>query len=262
MGSGKTLTNLAVCLAFWIALVLLFLTTARLDDKATATPIAAPDAREKVAVVVPAEPVVELPPVATTETVEPLPGISGTLRSGESFDSAMKRAGVAETVRTAVIRGFAKTLDFRTLQPGDRFTISLDKEESLLRAAYIAGPLHTHTLDRTHDGSFLAALEEVPLEYRVERLGGVITTSLYTAFAAIGEEPKLIHAYADIFASKIDFNTETRSGDSFELLVEKYYKEDKLIWSLFLAFRKLDRWLKTVLFRKRYEFILPGKIKR
>jgi uncharacterized protein DUF6206 len=44
--------------------------------------------------------------------------------------------------------------------------------------------------------------------------------------------------------------------------VEKYYKEDKMIWALFLAFRKIDRWLKTVLLRKRYEFILPGKIKR
>ena len=44
--------------------------------------------------------------------------------------------------------------------------------------------------------------------------------------------------------------------------VEKYYKEDKLIWSLFLAFRKIDRWLKTFLLRKRYEFILPDKIER
>jgi hypothetical protein len=44
--------------------------------------------------------------------------------------------------------------------------------------------------------------------------------------------------------------------------IEKYYKEDKLIWTLFLAFRRADRFLKTKLFRKRYEFILPGKIKR
>ncbi|RMF09914.1 MAG: hypothetical protein D6762_02590, partial [Candidatus Neomarinimicrobiota bacterium] len=44
--------------------------------------------------------------------------------------------------------------------------------------------------------------------------------------------------------------------------VEKYYKEDKLIWALFLAFRRLDRWLTTRLFRRRYEFILPGKIVR
>ena len=44
--------------------------------------------------------------------------------------------------------------------------------------------------------------------------------------------------------------------------VEKYYKEDRIIWTLFLAFRRFDRWLTTKIFRRRYEFILPGKIKR
>lgn len=44
--------------------------------------------------------------------------------------------------------------------------------------------------------------------------------------------------------------------------VEKYYREDKLIWTLFLAFRRIDRWLTTRILRRRYEFILPGKIRR
>ncbi len=44
--------------------------------------------------------------------------------------------------------------------------------------------------------------------------------------------------------------------------VEKYYRGDRLIWTLFLAFRRLDCWIKTKIFRKRYEFILPGTIKR
>jgi Family of unknown function (DUF6206) len=44
--------------------------------------------------------------------------------------------------------------------------------------------------------------------------------------------------------------------------VEKYYKEDKLIWTLFLAFRRIDRWMTTRLFRNRYEFLIPGKIER
>jgi len=44
--------------------------------------------------------------------------------------------------------------------------------------------------------------------------------------------------------------------------VQRYYREDKFIWTLFLAFRKLDRALATYFTRKRYEFILPGKIKR
>jgi len=44
--------------------------------------------------------------------------------------------------------------------------------------------------------------------------------------------------------------------------VEKYYREDKLIWTLFLAFRRMDRWMTTRFFRKRYEFLLPGRIER
>lgn len=44
--------------------------------------------------------------------------------------------------------------------------------------------------------------------------------------------------------------------------VKRYYQEDKIIWALFLAFRKVDRWLTTKILRKRYEFILPEDIKR
>jgi hypothetical protein len=44
--------------------------------------------------------------------------------------------------------------------------------------------------------------------------------------------------------------------------VEKYYRTDRMIWALFLAFRRIDRFIKTKILMKRYEFILPGKIKR
>jgi hypothetical protein len=44
--------------------------------------------------------------------------------------------------------------------------------------------------------------------------------------------------------------------------VRKYYSGDKVIWSVFLAFRRLDRWVKTRILGRRYEFVLPGKIRR
>ena len=44
--------------------------------------------------------------------------------------------------------------------------------------------------------------------------------------------------------------------------IEKYYATDRKIWALFLAFRRIDCFIKTRIFMKRYEFILPGKIKR
>lgn len=69
----------------------------------------------------------------------------------------------------------------------------------------------------------------------------------------------------DLVAPVID-TVNRAMADAMEPLtveaVEKYYKEDKFIWALFLFLRRLDRWLATKMLRKRYEFILPGKIKR
>ncbi len=44
--------------------------------------------------------------------------------------------------------------------------------------------------------------------------------------------------------------------------IDAYYREDKFIWQLFLALRKIDRWVISNILRKQYQFILPGKIKR
>ena len=44
--------------------------------------------------------------------------------------------------------------------------------------------------------------------------------------------------------------------------VQKYYKNDKMIWVIFQNARKIDRFIKTKLLKKKYDFYLPGKIKR
>ncbi len=44
--------------------------------------------------------------------------------------------------------------------------------------------------------------------------------------------------------------------------IDTYYKEDKMIWNLFSGLRKAERFITVYLLRKRYEFILPGAIKR
>ena len=84
---------------------------------------------------------------------------------------------------------------------------------------------------------------------------------VYTDFIANlfkEQQPNLVESWIEII------NTVTT--DQMEALdkeqVEAYYKEDKIIWSLFLGLRRLDRFIKTKLLRRRYEFVLPGKIKR
>jgi len=55
-----------------------------------------------------------------------------------------------------------------------------------------------------------------------------------------------------------EFNMEPISFEE----VQKYYKNDKMIWVIFQNARKIDRYIKTKLFKKKYDFYLPGKIRR
>ncbi len=44
--------------------------------------------------------------------------------------------------------------------------------------------------------------------------------------------------------------------------IHDYYEEDKQIWVIFQNARLIDRYIQTKLFRKQYDFYLPGKIER
>jgi len=44
--------------------------------------------------------------------------------------------------------------------------------------------------------------------------------------------------------------------------VRAYYREDAMIWRIYLAFRKIDRFIHNQILHKPYVYILPGKIKR
>jgi hypothetical protein len=44
--------------------------------------------------------------------------------------------------------------------------------------------------------------------------------------------------------------------------VRSYYREDALIWTLYLSMRRLDRTIHTRILRREYPYVLPGKIKR
>ncbi len=71
--------------------------------------------------------------------------------------------------------------------------------------------------------------------------------------------PKLIEVVNDFFAKDAP---EHKMSPITKEEVDKYYKSDKKIWSVFQTLRRMDRWIKTKIRRRKYDFYLPGKIKR
>ncbi len=174
----------------------------------------------------------ELDAHASGETGEFLSNVReivGEIRPGDSLSSSFRSNGVDEEVRESVITAFDGVMDFREMKPNDRYTLTLDDDGSLVKCLYESGPLEIHAIERTAEGALKAKKLDVALDCRTVKLRGRIESSLFAALSAFKEEPKLIYSFADIFASKIDFNTEIRFGDTFELVFEKYYKNNQFV---------------------------------
>lgn len=178
-----------------------------------------------------------------TQADESAPGteVTGYLRPGDSLTSSFRRHQITDSVRFQVIEALKGVLDFRDLRPHDRYAVRLDPNGDLLECTFESGPLNVHKVLRQNDGSFFAERVNIPLERRTVKVNGQVTSSLYGAFLSSREEPRLIYAFADIFAAKIDFNTETRTGDSFSMIFEKYYKDGSFVGYGKILYARYDR---------------------
>lgn len=158
--------------------------------------------------------------------------ITGKIKPGDTLSKSLSRLkNIPASVRQQIISNLSSCLDFKRLKPGDKYTVKLDADNQLVRCNYDAGPLHSYLVekDANNEGAFVGRQQTVSLEMHTVHFEGQLHTSLFEAFMEIGESSQLVYAFADIFASQIDFNTEPRVQDRFEGIVEKYYKNNEFI---------------------------------
>jgi murein DD-endopeptidase MepM/ murein hydrolase activator NlpD len=148
--------------------------------------------------------------------------IQGKLLAGDTLSSSFRRHNVPPEVSTKVFTYLDEVIDFNKLRPGDRYAITYNENNELIKCGYEISPLESYTITSADNG-YQVERDKKFLETRRVRISGEVKTSLFGAFPDDLKTPKLVYAFADIFSSRIDFNTETRTGDSFDLIVDEYY---------------------------------------
>ena len=154
--------------------------------------------------------------------------IRGELQPGDSLTSALKRANVPSAIRQQIISNLSTCLDFRRLRPKDHFTIDLDSQDQMIRCSYETGPLHRYTIVK-RDDVYVASQDDIPIEVKTVSLTGSIQGALFSSFAKHHVSSRLTYSFADIFSSRIDFNTESRPGDTFSIVFEEYSRDSKFV---------------------------------
>jgi murein DD-endopeptidase MepM/ murein hydrolase activator NlpD len=175
-----------------------------------------------------AEPVVaEAPPDDEAAPAELPTAMGATERrmvsfgQARSFRHALIAAGIDRDESSALETSLTGVMDFRRCRPDDRMYVERDVAGTLVRFEYHPNDLEYVVSRRSTDGSFTSERVERPVErIRIARAGR-IETSIGDALERVGLGRSLVGVFVDTFGGKANFNTDTRVGDTFRIIVEE-----------------------------------------
>ncbi len=138
------------------------------------------------------------------------------------FRPALTSTGMTGPEADAVIAALGSVMDFRRCRPDDEMILVRDTAGVLVRFEYHASITQIYQAVRTQGEIFEGHQVEVPVDTVQLARGGTVTTSLGAALDGAGLGRTLVGTFVDVFEGRIDFNTETRSGDAFRVLVDQH----------------------------------------
>ena len=113
----------------------------------------------------------------------------------------------------------------KSVREGRPFSVVRDADSgAFVSFAYEVDKMNRLVIERTESG-FVAKKELIEYEIKLAKVSGVIRSSLFETVADCNEGPVLAINLAEVFSCEINFITEIRQGDSFEVVVEKLYRD-------------------------------------
>jgi len=169
------------------------------------------------------------------EEKEEIITINGNLQAGDTLYESLIEEGISAAEILSLQEKVKSVVDFNYLPVGSEYSLKYNPEGKVTEFTYKPNPIDIYCIDiPTSDSEDLKVTkEEVCTE--VVRFEGKIEYSLYESMMECADSPQLALQLAEIFAWQIDFLTECREGDTFNILVEKQYRGDFYRWGEVLA---------------------------
>lgn len=144
----------------------------------------------------------------------------GHVRSGQIFATSLAEMGVPPGGISAILAAAKPVFDFRRFRAGHELSIGRSVMGELRTIRYRVDPEHELWIAPAA-GEFHAEIKPIPITTESAGIAGRVEDSLFNAVTDAGERAELALSLAGIFGWDIDFNTDTRPGDTFRMVVEK-----------------------------------------
>ena len=152
---------------------------------------------------------------------------SSSVENGYSFSEILQSLNVPYNKIYSLGNDFKEIYDLRKIYQGDKYytIFNLDSNK-------FSNLIYQHSLTEKVVMSFLDSLNIViiksPIEIRIQKASGAITSSLWQSFIDNKLSPALVSKVASLYAWTIDF-FDIQSGDNFKIIFESKYVENKFI---------------------------------
>ncbi len=179
--------------------------------------------------------------------------ISDTIKSGESLYASLTGKGINATNVMAALGALGKQVNLKSCKPGDSYTALLDDAGEIQELSYRKETTKLYRTRRDSSG-YVVEEKEIPVVGALRRVHGTVETSLWEAFMEMDEDPQIALKLADVLGWEVDFVTDTRSGDSFTIIVEEWFCEGEHVGLGDVhAARYVNRDEEHLAFRHKYE---------
>ncbi len=150
--------------------------------------------------------------------------IEGHISEGDMLGDVLLARNIPALQVNQIINELKKVFNVRKCRIGDRWEIHLTDEGEFIRFVYYDGPIDFYEVEFNRgENTYLAYAKAIEAEKMVRGVSGEIKSSLYESMSYVNINPEIIVEFAEIFSSKVDFFTDCRSGDKFNILWETYF---------------------------------------
>jgi murein DD-endopeptidase MepM/ murein hydrolase activator NlpD len=148
--------------------------------------------------------------------------VEGTIQPGTTLSGLLAEYFTEQEMHSLTLKS-RTTFPLSDICAGQPYKLCT-KGEEFERFEYEINQNEQLIINREENGFDIS---RIPIEYemRTETVRGSIISSLFEAIAASGESAELAMILADIFAYDIDFIRDIRQGDTYQVVVEKRFRE-------------------------------------
>jgi murein DD-endopeptidase MepM/ murein hydrolase activator NlpD len=151
-----------------------------------------------------------------------------SLTPGDTLGESLAETGLTAPEQAEIVKSLSKVFNPRACRPGDNYEVEFDTTNAWIALRYYPSNDHLtyYTVSRLPGTKPEAAKQQKDAQKKTDLIAGQVQSTLWDTMRAKNIDPETIVNFAEIFSWQVDFLTETRAGDTYKLIRDKYVTSD------------------------------------